>query len=230
MRPLVIGTEDADAVRRMRGVAEKPTRLCGVVPMSRAARSGIVVSMEELITPAPLFTSVLCGADIGASGIATRRQAAWLAGPTGAVELVQRDLTDRILGVVSDRVDVTRVAELAARMVRRHRAAVAFVAAPGPSRDLDRALAATSRIMLRTAGVTPRVMGVPAPLDLAVQEAAAAAGSSLLVMGVGAGAWDVTLACDVARRAGCSVLTVAAATRDFHRSSPAARSTALVAA
>ena len=43
----------------MRGIAEKPTRLCGVVPMSRAAWSGIVVSMEELITPAPLFTPVL---------------------------------------------------------------------------------------------------------------------------------------------------------------------------
>lgn len=239
-----------------------------------------MVSMEELITSAPLFTSVLCGADISASGIATRRQAAWLAGPTGAVELVPtatltrhgpaalaehceghdllalgaehgsatllrdvripvllarwcppgRDLTDRILVVVSDRVDVTRVAELAARMVRRHRAAVAFVAAPGHSRDLDRALAATSRTMLRTAGVTPRVIGVPAPLELAVQNAAAAAGSSLLVMGVGAGAWDVTLACDVARRAGCSVLTVPAFARNAHRSSPAARSTALVAA
>ena len=236
-----------------------------------------MVSMEELIAPAPLFRSVLCGADIGTSGIATRRQAAWLAGPTGAVALVPtgtltrhgsaalaerceghdllalgaehgsatllqdvripvllarwcppgRDLTDRILVVVTDRVDMTRVAELAARMVRKHRAAVAFLAAPGSSRDLNRALAATSRIMLRTAAVTPHVMAVPAPLELAVQEAAAAAGSSLLVMGVGDG---TTLACDVARRAGCSVLTVPALANDFQRSSPVAPSKALVAA
>ena len=236
--------------------------------------------MEELITPGPLFRSVLCGADIGASGIAARRQAAWLAGAAGAVKLVPtgtltrhgstalaerceghdllalgadhgsakllrdvripvllarwcppgRDLTDRILVVVSDRGDVTQVAELAARMVREHRADAAFVAAPGLSRDLTRALAATSRIMLRTAGVTPQVIGIPAPLELAVQETAAAAESSLLVMGVGAGGWEATLACDAARRIGCSVLLVPASGGDLHRSSPRARSTALVAA
>ena len=230
--------------------------------------------MEELITPGPLFRSVLCGVDLGASGIATRRQAAWLAGPAGAVELVPagtltrhgsaalaerceghdllalgadhgsvtllrdvripvllarwcapgRDLTDRILVVVSDRGDVTQVAELAARMVREHRADAVFVAAPGSSRELNRALAATSRIMLRTASVTPQVIGVPAPLELAVQETAAAE-SSLLVMSVGAAGWDPTLACDVGRRIGCSMLLVPASAGDLHGASLRARST-----
>ncbi len=42
-----------------------------------------------------LFTSVLCGADNGPMGVTARRQAAWLAGADGLVEVVPpRELTD----------------------------------------------------------------------------------------------------------------------------------------
>ena len=52
--------------------------------MTRRAMRG---TLEEMNDPA-LFPSILCGTDYGAAGIAARRQAEWLAGAEGDVELV----------------------------------------------------------------------------------------------------------------------------------------------
>ena len=50
----------------------------------------------------------------------------------------------------------------------------------------------------------------PTSPELAVPRAAGDIGASLIVVSVGDDAWDATLASDIARRAGCSLLTVPA--------------------
>ena len=130
------------------------------------------------------------------------------------------DVTDEILVAVGGKAGAARAAELAARMAARHRGAVSVVAAPGRSPDLERALAAAGRIILCTMRSTAPVLVEPAPPELAVPKAAADIGASLLVVSVGDDAWDATLASDIARRAGCSLLTVPApapVTRRFAR-------------
>ena len=119
-----------------------------------------------------------------------------------------RDVTDRILVAVGDHYGVERAASLAAEIARRHRGAVSVVAAPGHSARLARAVAATSRIVLCTAGHTPEVVCELAPPEIAVPRAALENAASLLVLGVGDDAWDTRMVTDIARRTNCSVLTV----------------------
>ena len=119
-----------------------------------------------------------------------------------------RDVTDQILVAVGDHPGAARAASLAAGIALRHRGAVSVVAAPGHSAGLARAIAASSRIVLCTAGVAPEVLGEAAPPEIAVPHAALETGASLLVIGVGNDAWDGPMAVDIARRTGCSVLAV----------------------
>ena len=205
-----------------------------------------------------LFPSILCGTDHGPSGVAARRQAAWVAGEHGTVELVpagelmacgpeelaQRclghdllvlgseseahalfahagtpvllarwclhghDLTDEILVAVGGHPGCERAAVLAADLARRYRGSVSVVAVHEHSRELRRALAATSRIILCGAGHVPRVLGEPAPPEIAVPEAANEIGATMLVLGIGEDAWDAEVARTIARGVACSVLAI----------------------
>ena len=222
-----------------------------------------------------LFASVLCGTDNSASGVAARRQAAWLAGPDGLVELVPRreltdlrsrplaercrdydllvlgsegddqkliagarvpvllarwcpagrDVTDEILVAVGDHAGAERAAKLAAHLAVRRRGSVSVIPAPGRSRDMTRAIAATQRIVLCTAAMTPRVLSELAKPEVAISRAAAQVGASLLVLGVGDDAWSATEAADIARHAGCSFLAVPELTARSARESSRSRRT-----
>ena len=207
--------------------------------------------------PTP-FPSVLCGADNGQMGIAARRQAVWLAGEDGLVEVIprreltdagaaaladrckghdllvvgseanahaliaaapipvllarwcplDRDVTDEILVAVGDHSGAARAAELAALLAVRRRGSVSVVAVPGRTRELARAIAATQRIVLCTAGTSAPLLGELASPELVIPRAAAQIGASLLVAGVGDDAWSAAEAGDVARHAACSLLAV----------------------
>ena len=131
------------------------------------------------------------------------------------------DLTDQILVAASTHAGAERAAEIAARLARGHDGSVTVVAAPRRSPELARAIAASSRIIFAAAGTPPRVFADVAPPELAIQQAAATIGASLLVVAVGEDAWDPAPVTDVARFAGCSVLAVPApapAPRRFTRS------------
>ncbi len=133
------------------------------------------------------------------------------------------DVTDRILVAVGDHAGAARVATLAAEIARRHGGEVSLVAAPGRSHDLDRALAATGRILVTALGASPHVLGELAPPEVAVPAVAARCRASLLIAGVGDDAWDAAYVSELARRTGCSTLAVPAPTkvgRRFVRSIP----------
>ena len=72
--------------------------------MTAPGRSGTLQAMEDPLTPPPLFPSIICGTDNGAAGVAARRQAAWLAEPDGALELIPAlELTGRGPAALADR-------------------------------------------------------------------------------------------------------------------------------
>ena len=74
------------------------------MPMATVLERGMLKSMHDPFPPTPLFSSVLCGTDNGPSGIAARRQAAWLAEPEGALELAPtRELTGHGPSALVDR-------------------------------------------------------------------------------------------------------------------------------
>jgi nucleotide-binding universal stress UspA family protein len=238
-------------------------------------RSGDAGGMPAPRHISTLFTSVLCGTDNSASGVAARRQAAWLAGPDGLVELAPRreltdlgsralaercrghdllvlgsegdartliagapvpvllarwcatgrDVTDEILVAVGDHAGAGRAAELAAHLAVRRRGSVSVVPAPGRIHDLARAIAATERIVLCTAGMMPRMLGEVARPQATIPRAAAQIGASLIVLGVGDDAWSAEEAADIARHTGCSLLAVPELTARSARESSRSRHT-----
>jgi hypothetical protein len=119
-----------------------------------------------------------------------------------------KDVTDDMLVAVSDRPGAMRATRLAALIAGRHRGSVSIVAAPHRSQELDRAIAASSRIILSTAGAVPRLLGAIDSPERAVAKAIAAVGASLLVLGVDP--LSPAPVADLARFAGCSVLAVPA--------------------
>jgi hypothetical protein len=134
-----------------------------------------------------------------------------------------KDVTDDVLVAVGDQPGATRAAQLAARLAARHRGSVSIVAAPRPSRALDRAIAAGSRIVLSTMGSAPRLLGELDPPERAVAKAVIATGATLLVLAVDDSPFPA-LATDVARSTACSVLAVPAPAPAPGRFLPAERS------
>ena len=122
--------------------------------------------------------------------------------PSGA------DVTDRILVAVDDKSQPHRAAEIAGRLASRHDGTVAVVPFLEPRGALERATAATSRIVLESAGQVPRVYGAPTELKRAVLSAVAAMDATLLVLPRGSEASARSNAALSARLVGCSVLVI----------------------
>ena len=76
------------------------------------------------------------------------------------------------------------------------------------STTLERATAATSRIVLRTAGLVPHVYGRGSPVERAILSAAASMDASLLILPLGGTARARNQAVSIARFVACSVLTI----------------------
>ena len=122
--------------------------------------------------------------------------------PSGA------EVTDRILVAVDDKSEPHRAAEVAGRLAARHGGTVAVVPFLEPRGALERATAATSRIVLQAAGSVPRVYGAPTESKRAVLSAVAAMNATLLVLPLGSEASARSNAALIARLVGCSVLVI----------------------
>jgi hypothetical protein len=122
--------------------------------------------------------------------------------PSGA------DVTDRILVAVDDKSEPHRAAEVAGRLASHHGGTVAVVPFLEPRGALERATAATSRIVLQAAGLVPRVYGAPTPLERSVLSAVASVDATLLVLPLGSDARARSNATLIARLVGCSVLVI----------------------
>jgi nucleotide-binding universal stress UspA family protein len=120
------------------------------------------------------------------------------------------ELTDTVLVPVDDSPGSRRAVELAGRVASVHGGTVNIMAAPPRDPALQRAIAATSRILLRTTGAAPRRFNEQLPPERAIPSAAAALPASLLVLGTGTSETARRMTMHIADCVGCSVLVVPA--------------------
>jgi nucleotide-binding universal stress UspA family protein len=117
-------------------------------------------------------------------------------------------VTDRILLAVDDSAKPDHAAEVAGLLAARHHGTVAIVPAPERNAALQRATAASGRIVLGATGVAPRVLREHVPPERLIPSVAAAVDATLLVVGVGRTTSTRSRASQIARCVGCSVLAI----------------------
>jgi nucleotide-binding universal stress UspA family protein len=103
-----------------------------------------------------------------------------------------------------------RAVELAGRLAAAHRGSVVLVATPPRDPALERAIAASRRILVRTTGAAPRLIGEQLPPEEAIRAAAYALTASLVVLGTGHSENARRTAAQLVSRVGSSVLAVPA--------------------
>jgi nucleotide-binding universal stress UspA family protein len=119
-------------------------------------------------------------------------------------------LTDTILVPIDDSPGSRRAVELAGRVASVHGGTIDIMAAPPRDPAFQRAIAATSRILLRSTGAVPRRFNEQLPPERAIPSAAAALPASLLVLGAGSSETARRMTMHIADYVGCSVLVVPA--------------------
>ena len=118
------------------------------------------------------------------------------------------DVTDTILVPVDDSPESTRAVELAGRVAAAHGGTVTILGAPPRDPALQRAIAASGRVLLEITGAAPRRFGEQLPREHAIPSAAAALTATLVVLGSGSSEPDRRMTAQIARSIGCSVLAV----------------------
>jgi nucleotide-binding universal stress UspA family protein len=118
-------------------------------------------------------------------------------------------VTDTVLVAVDDSPESSRAVELAGRLAAVHGSTVTILGAPPRDRAFQRAIAASSRVLLHSTGATPRLFNEQLPPERAIP-AAATLPASLLVLGAGSSETARKMTLQIADRVSCSVLAVPA--------------------
>ena len=256
------GTPTSDGARAHGNPRTAPTRAepppIGAPFRDREPHTQPADPDQRTAESADVFSSVLCGVDRSVNGRAAHQQAALLAEPRGAVEVVPArrltrdgkhalrdacqghnllalgaeggasavvehapipvllgrwsapgtEVTDRILVAVDDSPDSRRALELAARLAAVHRGSVTVLVAPPRDPALQRAIAASRRIVLQTTGALPNVLGEQLPRERAIPATAGAINASLLVLATGDTDNERRTTAQIASRTEASVLAV----------------------
>jgi nucleotide-binding universal stress UspA family protein len=124
------------------------------------------------------------------------------------------EVADTILVPVDDSPESARAVALAGRLAATHGGTVTVLGAPPRDPALQRAIAASGRVLLQATGAAPRLFGQQLPREHAIPDAAVAVGASLVVLGAGSGEAARRMTAQIAGRVGCSVLTVPALAPD----------------
>jgi nucleotide-binding universal stress UspA family protein len=119
-------------------------------------------------------------------------------------------VTDTILVPVDDSPDSSRAVELAGRIAAVHGGTVTILRAPPRDAALQRALNASSRVLLHATGAVPRVYGEQPPRERVIPSAASALTASLVVVGSGSSDTARRMTAQIVGSTGCSVLVVPA--------------------
>ena len=118
------------------------------------------------------------------------------------------EVADNILVPVDDSPQSGRAVALAGRIAAAHGGAVTILGAPPRDAALQRAIAASGRVLLELTGAVPRHFGEQLPREQAIPSAAAALTASLVVLGSGSSEPAKRMTAQIAARVGCSVLAV----------------------
>jgi sulfide:quinone oxidoreductase len=172
-----------------------------VVPAPRLTRHG-----ERALQDACEGHDLLAlGAGGGASAVVEHASIPVLLGRWSALGTV---VTDRILVAVDGSPDSRRALELAARLAAVHRGSVTVLVAPQRDPALQRAIAASRRIVLETTGAVPNVLGEQLPRERAIPATAVAINASLVVLATGDTENERRTTAQIASRTEASVLAV----------------------
>jgi hypothetical protein len=121
---------------------------------------------------------------------------------------VDADIADRILLVVDQSVEPDRAAETAASIATLHDGEVIILPSLARDYDLQRSMAASSRIVLEVSGAWPEVFGEEVVREAAVAAAVRDAGASLLALPLGDTTDARAAAVSMARHVTCPVLAI----------------------
>ncbi len=220
-------TKPADSVKRTAESADMfRSVLCGVDRSvnGRAAHQQAALLAQSggavEVVPAPRLTRhderalqdaceghdlLVLGAGGGASAVVEHAPIPVLLGRWSAPGT---EVTDRILVAVDDSPDSRRALELAARLAAVHGGSVTVLVAPERDPALQRAIAASRRIVLQTTGALPSVLGEQLPRERAIPATAVAINASLVVLATGDTDNERRTTAQIAERTEASVLAV----------------------
>jgi nucleotide-binding universal stress UspA family protein len=121
-----------------------------------------------------------------------------------------RKVTDTILVPVEDSPESSRAVELAGRLAAVHGGTVTILGAPPRDPVLQRAIAASSRVLLGATGAAPRVLGEQLAPERAIPAAAVTLSATLVVVGSASDEAARRMTAQIAGCLACSVLAVPA--------------------
>ena len=119
-------------------------------------------------------------------------------------------VTDTILVPVDGSPESARAVELAGALADAHGGTVSLLPAPMVDSALERAVAASSRVLLHATGAAPRVVNQPLPPEHAIPAARVDLAASLIVLGLGPDQQARSTTARMIGSVGCSVLTIRA--------------------
>ena len=117
-------------------------------------------------------------------------------------------LTDTILVPVDDSPGCRQATELAGRLAAVHGGTVTILAAPPQDPTLQRAIAASARVLLGATGAAPRLLSEQHPPERAIPSAALTLGATLVVVSSADNETARRMTAQVGARLACSVLVV----------------------
>jgi nucleotide-binding universal stress UspA family protein len=194
-------TADDQAARRQAELVASPERTIELVSASQLTRHGLRALHERCE-----------GHDLLALGAGPAAQTAVQQAPIPILIArwcpLETEVADTILVPIDASPESSRAVELAGRLAAAHGGTVSILAAPPRDPALQRAVAASGRILLGATGAAPRVVGEQLPRQRSVPSAAATLTASLVVLGSGNSGIDRSATADIVGRLGCSVLVV----------------------
>lgn len=181
---------EAQAARKQAALLALPRGTVEFVDAPQLMRHGSRVSDDHDLLVIGAGAAAFAALDDARMPILSARH-----GPSGTA------VTDSILVPVGDPHASRAAVELAAKLAVEHEGTVTILAASPRHEALERAIAASRRMVLRATGAVPRVIGEWQPPERSIAAAAAALPASLVILGV-----ETEMAGSMARAIAASVL------------------------
>jgi nucleotide-binding universal stress UspA family protein len=192
---------DSRAAHRQAELLASPAGAVEIVPAPQLTRHG-AGAVHDACEGHDLLA---LGAGAGASAVVKHARIPVLIGRWSPLET---DVTDTILVAVDDSPESRRAVELAGRLAAARGGTVTVLLAPPRNSGLQRAIAASRRILLQTTGASPTVLGEQLPRERVIPATAVAISASLVVLGTGDSENSRRTTAQIADYTESSVLTV----------------------
>jgi nucleotide-binding universal stress UspA family protein len=169
---------DSRAAHRQAVLLASPAGAVEIVPAPQLTRHG-AAALHDACKGRDLLA---LGAGAGAHAVVKHARIPVLIGRWNPLEA---EVTDTILVAVDDSPESCRAVALAGRLAAARGGTVTVLLAPPRDPGLQRAVAASRRILLQITGASPTLLGEQLPRERVVPATAVAISASLVVLGTG---------------------------------------------